>query len=290
MIGYDFKSIILVAGDTYSHLESVTKSIDSVKLDPDSHLTYGYDHLDTWSSRQKPLDSIDSNESHYHSAETSPMQKRRVSDEVFASPRNKMAGAVYQDIPSNYEEPWDSEESQKMFNRVLNRAEKKHERRQSVEKGARGAGNQTEGSVKGSSTECANELKHPSHNVPKTSPRIVPESTYEMAWERSNQRKHSDSSSSAKKNSVSRPLPHGTIPSNYEDAWDLPIKQKEFEEKLEKARKERFSKGQIREEGDEEVFTKMAEISRQSSDRKSPCFSARKSDVVPPSPTSKCYN
>ena len=204
-----------------------------------------------------------------------------------------MLPSVYRDLPANYEEPWDTEEKKMHFNRMLNRAEKKHERRQSVEKSSDVVSKNSE-LIK--STKCAINsgggggapiVSPPS--VPKTV-RIVPDGSYEAAWQSStpNQRKQSDSSNnSASINSSRKPIVHGILPSNYEDAWDLPLKQREFEEKLEKARKGRASKGQIREEGDDEVFANLAEQAKQRTDIRSSSRASNRSMASPVSPTSK---
>lgn len=276
--------ISLVTGeDNYNHLGETTSAFQGVKLEPDTHLTQSYDHIAHWSSRTRSEDSYESGV--YHSAESSPMQKMSVSDDVFGSGPARMSSAVYKDLPANYEEPWDTQEKQMHLNRVLNRAEKKHERRQSTEKSSGAAGVQT--SESNNSTKSAVDDRLTSPFVPKTT-RIVPDSPYEVAWQsNANQRKFSDCSSNNNfTNSVRKPPAHGTIPSNYEDAWDLPNKQKEFEEKLQKARKERASKGQIREDGDDEVFSNMAELTRQCSEMGSSSRASNRSIPSPASPTS----
>lgn len=292
------------AEDTYNHLDETTETFQGVKLDPGTHLTQSYDHLDSWSSRTKSVDSVESTQSQYHTAESSPMWKTTAADDVFASGPAKMTPAVYRDIPPNYEDPWDSQTNQMHFNRVLNRAEKTHERRQSVEKTSSSPGSRSSDSLQ--SAKSASDAKLSPQIVPKKE-QMIPECSYEAAWgSGTSQRKQSDSSNSAKPNPVSKPnpvpkptpvskpnivskpSPHANIPSNYEDAWDLPEKQKEFEEKLQKARIERASKGQIREEGDDEVFANMAEVAKQRSEKKS---SIRVSVGSPISPTSEyCFS
>lgn len=168
-----------------------------------------------------------------------------VSDDVFAAAMSKTSPNVYRDLPANYEEPWDSEVRQKRFDRLMNRAEKSHDSKQSIDQSVEGS---TRKNVDHSSNKSANVKKLADQSASKVN---VTSGTdlYEAAWAGSSQRK-----------TVQSPLPPPVqhkphVPSNYEDAWDLPEKQKEFEEKLLHARKQRASHGQIRDESDENAKT-----------------------------------
>ena len=126
-------------------------------------------------------------------------------DEVFTS-------APKQHISPNYEEPWDSQEGQDKFTQLLAKAEKSDARRQSVDK------------------QC-------NTNHPKPAQRIS-----KLSFDNGVNKGNSDKTVLVKATS---PKIIKEIPPSYEDAWDLPEKQREFEEKLEKARKSRSSQGQL---------------------------------------------
>lgn len=109
-------------------------------------------------------------------------------------------------IAPNYEEPWDSQEGQDKFTQLLAKAEKSDARRQSVDKQS----SQPSPAQQTSKLSFDNSVNIGKSEMKATSPKIIKE-----------------------------------ISPSYEDAWDLPEKQREFEEKLEKARKSRASQGQL---------------------------------------------
>jgi hypothetical protein len=143
---------------------------------------------------------------------------------------NKMLPNEYRELPANYEEPWDSEEGQKRFDRLINKAEKKHETRKSID--------QTNSGVPRKSVDQSGiKINTAQTSVNKTG------GHYEAAWVGGVGPKLTPVTP------PSVPQQHKpSAPANYEDAWDLPEKQKEFEEKLLQARKQRASQGQIRED------------------------------------------
>ncbi|XP_045216220.2 uncharacterized protein LOC123566315 [Mercenaria mercenaria] len=218
--------------DHYNHLNDVTNRLNSANISDPKQLEERYDHVQSWSKRVMPLNSTDSGTEHYISAESSPQRKcSNVSDEVFTSnlAMNKTSPNVYQDLPANYEEPWDSEEGQKKFDRLMSRAERKHDSRKSFDQANNGTSNISVG-------QSGNKLNTDKVSVNKTGVSEV----YEAAWAgKPSQRPNQPAPEQHR-----RP----NIQANYEDAWDLPEKQREFEEKLLQARKQRTSQGQVRED------------------------------------------
>ncbi|XP_060567951.1 uncharacterized protein LOC132726622 isoform X2 [Ruditapes philippinarum] len=222
-----------VTSDHYNHLDDVKNRLTSANISDQKSLEERYDHINSWSKRTGPLTSTDSGTEHYISAESSPLRKcSNVSDDVFTSnvAMNKMLPNEYRHLPANYEEPWDSEEGQKRFDRLINKAEKKHETRKSID--------QTNSGVPRKSVDQSGiKINTAQTSVNKTG------GHYEAAWV---------GGAGSKLTPVTPPsVPQQhkpSAPANYEDAWDLPEKQKEFEEKLLQARKQRASQGQIRED------------------------------------------
>lgn len=160
-----------------------------------------YDHL--WSAKRSGNSPVSPGANSKTERINSPKTSSSSADEVFASPTHK--SPTHKSITPNYEEPWDSEEGQDRFTRLMEKAEKTDERRQSVDKFSGAKPQQT------TRVPVDNSVKRNDQNIlgKSSTPKTVKE-----------------------------------IPA-YEDAWDLPEKQKEFEEKLEKARKTRTSQGQI---------------------------------------------
>lgn len=188
--------------DSYSHLNSAINKLQQTKLSDTNAGDGGtacYDHL--WnSSIDNPVSPAGSSKT---DRVTSPKTSTSSADEVFTSASRKP-------LAPNYEEPWDSQEGQDRFTKLLSKAEKTDARRQSVDK--QSSVNQpspAQRTVKLSVDNSVDKNKS-DKNVPvkATSPKIIKE-----------------------------------IPPSYEDAWDLPEKQREFEEKLAKARK--ASQGQL---------------------------------------------
>lgn len=186
--------------EAYSHLDNATNKLQQTKLADAKGGVPCYDHL--WgSSSDTPVSPNSSKTDRVNSPKTSSSS----ADEVF-TPANKV-------LPANYEEPWDSEEGQNKLSRLMKRAEKKDERRQSVDK------------YSGAKPPV------PAHRNSKVSV--------------DNCVSKSDQNVTEKQSPVINPKIKKEIPPSYEDAWDLPEKQREFEEKLEQARKSRASQGQL---------------------------------------------
>ena len=179
--------------DLYSHLSDATSRLQHTNIADAKPGAECYDHL--WSD---------------NTVSASDSETVRVS-----SPKTSSSSAdeVFKPITSNYEEPWDSEEGQNKFSRLMKRAEKTDERRQSVDK------------YSGAKPPV------PTHRTSKVS---VDNSVNKY-----------DQNTPSNVASVTSPKVKKEITPSYEDAWDLPEKQREFEEKLEKARKSRTSQGQI---------------------------------------------
>ncbi|KAL4227518.1 hypothetical protein ACF0H5_012962 [Mactra antiquata] len=208
-------------GDSYNHTSGGVYKPHVASIRQDS-----YDRLSTWSNRIPASNNNTKQSTTGNPQSPTRRNKSNSSDEVFMdhSSVTKMNQEIYRDIPPNYEEPWDSQEGQKKFSRLITKAEKTHEKRQSVD--------QPPLSV-GASRNLGAETK----NIPSKLPLNNGGQIYEAAWETSSGKLNSPSS---------QPKSHNVIPSNYEDAWDLPEQQKQFEEKLLAARKQRASHGQIR--------------------------------------------
>ena len=208
----------------YDHLGEVTSNLQGVKIAPGTHMTHSYDHLGTWASKMPAGSASPSGAS---SVSRTPFKPPGLSEEV-------LKAAAHRHIPPNYEEPWDSNVGQQRFNRIMNRAEKTHERKTSQDTCVASRGPNSEYIHSGS------PKTRPNVNTTKT----VSDSVYEAAW----QPKQSPSCEAESERAVSPgpALPHGTIPSNYEDAWDLPEKQKQFEAKIQQAQKQRASQEQLR--------------------------------------------
>lgn len=231
--------------DHYNHLNDVQGKLNKTSISDKKLLEERYDHVQSWSSRVKPLSSIDSGTENYVSAESSPQRKcSNISDDVFMtnSAMNKISQNVYRDLPANYEEPWDSQEGQKRFDSLISKAEKTHVSRQSFDQSAQSSvtksSEQPEGRV--------NIVKKSVNQTPKVNQTGNLE-IYEAAWAGSSgQRGQALAPAPTQTKAPSQHRPSSQ--SNYEDAWDLPEKQKELEEKLLQARKQRTSQGQIRED------------------------------------------
>ena len=180
-----------------------------------------YHHLNSATNRLQQTNLADTNsgtESYDHlwisSNDTAVSQSDSKTTRV-TSPKTSSSSAdeVFTSAPRkeivvNYEEPWDSEEGQSKFTYLMKKAEKTDERRQSVDKFS-GARPQVQAHKKSVDHSIESE-----HVVTKVAPIASPKVKREIA-------------------------------PSYEDAWDLPEKQREFEEKLEKARKSRTSQGQL---------------------------------------------
>ena len=220
-----------ITSDHYNHLDEVKNKLNSANISDPKDAEERYDHLQSWSKRAVPLASTDSGTEHYKSAESSPLRKcSNASDDVFTSnvAMNKTSPNVYRDLPANYEEPWDSEEGQKRFDRLMNKAEKKHETRKSIDQTNSGVPRKSVDQPGGK----VNKAQTPVNNSGCSE-------LYEAAW----------AGGANQRATPATPQQHRpNAPANYEDAWDLPEKQKEFEEKLLQARKQRTSQGQIRED------------------------------------------
>ncbi|WAQ97804.1 SHF-like protein [Mya arenaria] len=228
----------------YNKLGQLMGQMQGVNITSSTHMSESYDHLNSWSHNSTAQVTPGS------PGQGSKPQARTGSsgaDDVFTSP-----GPPH--IPPNYEEPWDSEIGQKRFHRIVGRAEKQHERRQSNESSAPSQVLKQQTNMD-TRNESAPKRTPPTRPPPTVSDRNqrsrhAEGNVYETAWvgmsAGQNQGQSSVSASQSEVKPTIRPsLPPGTLPSNYEDAWDLPEKQKEFEAKLQLARKKRESEGQI---------------------------------------------
>lgn len=208
--------------DTYNHLNNATNRLQQTKLEDAKGGTSCYDQL--WNSGSET--PVSPNNGSKSNKVKSPKGSSSSTDEVFMS-------AAPHALPVNYEEPWDSEEGQSRFTRLMKRAERTDERRQSVDK------------YSGAKPPV------PAHRNSKLSAE--------------NSVNKSDQSVPVKGLSTVNPKTVKEIPSAYEDAWDLPEKQREFEEKLEKARKSRTSQGQIApDDAEEKIPANKSPVNRRS--------------------------
>ena len=191
---------------SYHHLNSATNKLQQTSLSSDTHSSNGGGSA---SYDHLWSSSSDNPVSPVGNGNTDRVTAQKTStssaDEVFTS-------APRNPIAPNYEEPWDSQEGQDKFTQLLAKAEKSDARRQSVDK--QSSVSQPSPAQRTSKLSFDNSVNKGKSdmNVPvkATSPKIIKE-----------------------------------IPPSYEDAWDLPEKQREFEEKLAKARKSRASQGQL---------------------------------------------
>lgn len=256
-----------VKSDNYNHLTHSIQQLNVSQPDKDR-----YDSVNSWKERMNRLASTDSGSEHFVSAESSPVRKSsNVSDSVFLNPAIVNPVTVNKDsqnnLPGNYEDPWDSEEGQRKFSMLMGKAEKKHEQRHSIDKQAPGARQSTDNKDKGATAGDVNLVSPKSPTTKKNF-----ETEYGTAWGNKGQASENPAIS-AKPKPVVQPKPHAPVVGNYEDAWDLPEKQKEFEEKLLQARKQRTSQGQIREEDVPQRDGRLASVSSQAGQKQaSPGF------------------
>lgn len=146
---------------------------------------------------------------------------------------------------NNYEEPWDSTRGQEKLSMLLENAEKTDIRRVSVDK----SGVVTVKDTSVSNQTSTNGFK--GRRPPK--PRRIPSEgqVYEAAWEGSASGRPNVASASGSKGQKPPIAPMAParmskqVRSDYEEAWDTPEKQLQFEERLEQARQHRASQEPI---------------------------------------------
>lgn len=211
--------------DPYNRLNDLSNDFRGVRLNSqDSQEKNSYDHL--WSSKATP--GTGSVQTAQATNSRAPKTNKKAPSDFISTRLAQMEQANNNNPPGSYEEPWDSEEGRKKFESVIKKAEKTHERRVS---------NTNDSSTTPNIQKTNTNATNPTPAVSQASNGNI----YGLAWSSPMQKPDpapSLSASNASRNPTTqqqRKPPAEAGAAKYEDAWDLPEKQRELEEKLLKA-------------------------------------------------------
>ncbi|KAH3837343.1 hypothetical protein DPMN_110729 [Dreissena polymorpha] len=208
--------------DQYNRLNDLSNDFRGVRLNSQDSQE-SYDHL--WSSKANP--ATGSVQKAQAANSKAPKTNSKAPGNFISTRVAQMEHDMKDNPPGSYEEPWDSEEGRKKFESVIKKAEKTHERRVS---------NTNDSST---NPQIQKTITNPTNPTPAVS-QASNGNIYGLAW--SSPLQKPDPAPSLSASNVSRnptiqqqrkPTEAGAA--NYEDAWDLPEKQRELEEKLLKA-------------------------------------------------------
>ena len=255
-------------------VSGTTHNLQRVRIDEENEFD-NYDHVNTW-QRRSPGHTNNQSFGQPMKKTSANLRQGSATPDDFLLVRGSnpaIPQCTYEDLPSEYQEPWDTEEGQKKFSRLMQRAERSDERRQSSDKTSvvrNTQVQQSEGIVSPKNKE--------SDSVHYKTPKPLNDNAnfYELAWDPSGGVGAKAKSPIHEEKPVVPPHKNRKpIESNYEDAWDTEEKQKQFEEKLEQVRRQRLSEGKISDNVIDGIDT---ELSKESEAVFSPTFMKSKEE------------